>query len=104
MSCYRTAADGIVVMVRLTPRAAGDSIDGIDRISDGSEVAKVRVRAVPACGAANQSLVALLADALHVPKREVRIIAGATARLKQVHVTGDVLSMTETIEQWPRLF
>jgi uncharacterized protein YggU (UPF0235/DUF167 family) len=39
-------------------------------------------------GAANEALIALLADRLHVAKRDIRIVAGATARRKVVEVDG----------------
>ena len=62
MACYRTDRDGIVLSVRLTPRAQRDAVDGVGTLSDGREVALVRVRALPEDSAANQALVALLAS------------------------------------------
>ena len=39
-------------------------------------------------GAANESLVELVAELLRVPRRQVRIVAGATSRSKIVEVEG----------------
>lgn len=103
MACFRAVADGVVVAVRLTPRAVRDSIEGVDRLSDGAEVVKARVRAVPSEGAANEALRAVLAKALKVPKRAVNIVSGASGRLKQVHISGDALLLSGIIEKWPRL-
>ena len=103
MPCFRVVADGVVVAVRLTPRAARDSIDGVDRLPDGAAVVKARVRAVPSEGAANAALRAVLANALKVPKRAVNIVSGASGRLKQVHISGDALCLSGIIEKWPRL-
>ena len=49
---------------------------------------KVRLTAPPVDGAANEALVALLAERLGVPKRQVVIVRGATSRLKVVEVAG----------------
>lgn len=86
---YRVDRDGIRLAVRLTPKAARDSVDGLGTLSDGRAVLLARVRAVPEKGAANAALEALLAKALGVGKSLVSVDGGATARLKQVHVTGD---------------
>jgi hypothetical protein len=103
MACYRAVPDGVIVAVRLTPKVAKDSLDGVGRLGDGSEVAMARVRALPAKGAANAALVALLARTLKIPRQSVTIVGGAGARLKRVRITGDAGSLSEKIERWPRL-
>ncbi|HEX2257018.1 MAG TPA: DUF167 family protein [Afifellaceae bacterium] len=85
---WRLAADGIVVAVRLTPRAPRDRIAGIETLADGRTVLKARVRAVPEKGKANAALEALLAEALGVPRAAVAVVAGGASRLKSVAVTG----------------
>lgn len=80
---------GIRLRVRLTPNAASDRIDGPRHLSDGRRVLAVRVRAVPEKGRANQSLVALLAKALDLPKKSVEIGRGNTSRLKTVDISAD---------------
>jgi uncharacterized protein YggU (UPF0235/DUF167 family) len=42
----------------------------------------------PIDGAANEALVALLADRLHIPKRAIQIVRGATSRQKTVEIDG----------------
>jgi len=69
--------------VRLTPRASRDEIVGF---REG--VLLVRVTVPPVDGAANEALVRLLAKALHVPPRDLRITLGATSRTKVVVVDG----------------
>ena len=51
-------------------------------------VLKARVAAPAVGGAANQSLVRLLADELGISRRDVRIVAGAAGRQKLVVVEG----------------
>jgi hypothetical protein len=50
---------------------------------------KVRVRAIAEGGEANKAVLHLLAKSLGVAKGEVRLLSGATSRLKQVAVDGD---------------
>ena len=67
-------AGGVVTLrVRLTPRADRDRIDGIVKLSDGSDVLAVRVRAVPEKGAANKVLVALVAKSLGLSRASVSV-------------------------------
>jgi uncharacterized protein (TIGR00251 family) len=94
---WRAGAGHVVIAVRLTPRAARDSVDGLATLSDGSKVVAVRVRAVPDKGAANQALVALLAKSFDVPKSAVTLIAGQTARLKQVRIDGNPQELTRKL-------
>jgi len=65
------------------PRAAHDGVDGWV-----GPALKVRVRAAPADGAANQAVRALLARALGCPRSAVEILRGATARTKLVRIVG----------------
>ena len=103
MACFRAAADGIVLTVRLTPRADRDSVEGIGTLSDGSEVALARVRAVPDSGEANAALTALLAKALGRPKSAVAIVRGATQRVKHVRINGDAKALAMAVNGWPRV-
>lgn len=49
---------------------------------------KVRLLAPPIDGAANDALIELLAELLHVPKRDVRIVTGVASREKVVEIEG----------------
>lgn len=95
---WSAAADGIVLYVRLTPKGGRDAIDGIERMADGRAVLKVRVRAAPSDGEANDALVRLIARALGVPNRAVELIAGATSRVKRLRVSGDVAALTVRLQ------
>ncbi|KAB0264680.1 DUF167 family protein [Microvirga brassicacearum] len=91
---WRPRPDGLEVRVRVTPRGGRDAIEGIDIMADGQRVLKVRVRAVPEDGAANEAVRRLLAKALRLPASAVRLEAGATARLKTFVVEGDAQDLT----------
>ena len=93
MTFYRrrtgTGGDGIELHVRLTPKSARDVIEGVGTAADGSSHLKARVRAVPEDGKANKALVRLLAGEIGVPASTIELVAGATARLKTLRLTGD---------------
>jgi uncharacterized protein (TIGR00251 family) len=73
----------IRVQVHVQPRAARSEVIGLH-----GTALKVRVHAPPVDGAANEALVALLAERLGVPKRGVRVVAGGTSRSKTVEIDG----------------
>ena len=70
-------------MVRTTPRGGRNAITGV---SDG--VLQARVSAPPVDGAANASLIKLLAEALDIPPSRVTILKGHTSRLKTLQIEG----------------
>ncbi len=96
---WATAAGGITVQVRLTPKGGRDAIDGIEQMADGRSVLKARVRAAPSDGEANDALIRLIAKALSVPPRDVTITAGAAARLKRLVVAGDGAALVARLEK-----
>ncbi|MGY3236833.1 MULTISPECIES: DUF167 domain-containing protein [unclassified Bradyrhizobium] len=96
---WRVSSAGISIALRVTPRGGRDSIDGIERLSDGRSVLKVRVRAIADAGEANRAVLALLAKSLGVPKASVSLLSGTTSRLKQVAVAGDPAGLTEALRK-----
>jgi uncharacterized protein (TIGR00251 family) len=83
--------------VRLTPRSAVERIE--DDATDG--VLKVRVMAPAVEGAANASLIRLLADELGIARRNVRIVAGGSSRQKLVVIEG--VDTESIVARWPGL-
>ena len=85
---------GLSFHVRLTPKGGRDAIDGWSRSGDGASHLKVRVRAAPESGKANDALIALLAKELGVAKSALAIAGGEKARLKRIAVAGDTSALT----------
>jgi uncharacterized protein (TIGR00251 family) len=79
----RATATGVRVDLRVTPRAPKNQIAGV---REGRLL--VRVTAPPVDSAANDAVIALMAKALGVPKRAVRLVAGETSRNKTVEIEG----------------
>ena len=71
------------MQVHVQPRASRSEVVG----THGAAL-KVRLLAPPVDGAANEALVTLLAEELGVPRRDVRIVQGATSRAKVVEIEG----------------
>jgi len=62
-------------------------------------VLRVRLHAPPVNGAANDALVAFLADRLAIPRRGVRIVTGATSRTKMIEVEGVSAAAVERLAE-----
>ena len=99
MDPWRYSTAGISVALRVTPRGGRDDIDGLETLADGRSVVKVRVRAITDGGEANRAVMELLAKALGVPKARVKIMSGATSRLKQVAVDGEPAALGEALRK-----
>ena len=69
-------------MVQVVPRSSKNSL------AWEQGVLKARLTAPPVDGAANEALIALLAERLGLPKRDMRIVHGATSRRKTVEIEG----------------
>lgn len=98
MQPFRAETDGILVFVRLTPRAGLDAIAGVEQSADGRSHIAAKVRAVPEKGAANIAVEKLLAEWLGVPKASVSVVSGSTSRLKTLRVSGDAARLVASIE------
>ncbi len=96
---WTLAAGGVIVTVRLTPKGGRDAIDGIETLADGTTVLKVRVRAAPHEGAANDALCRLIAKAAGVPPSRVEIAGGAASRIKRLKIVGETQALVAALEK-----
>ena len=69
--------------VRVIPRAGRAGFGGL---RGGALL--VRLAAAPVGGAANDELIALIAKALRIPKRDITIVAGERGRSKRIRIAG----------------
>jgi uncharacterized protein len=74
---------GTRLRLRVVPGARRSEIVGRH-----GEAWKVRVKAAPERGAANDAVLQLLAEALGLPTGDVRLISGLGSRDKMVELTG----------------
>jgi hypothetical protein len=75
--------EGVMFLVRVTPRASRDAIEG-----EYQGALKVRLTAPPVDDRANDALRNFLAANLKVSASAVRIVAGEKSRTKRVLVKG----------------
>jgi uncharacterized protein len=82
-----------VLYIRVTPRAGRTTIAGWQQPPDltverTSPTLLVKLAAAPVDGAANDALIVLLAKALGLPKRAIRIVGGERSRNKRIAIDG----------------
>ena len=79
----REDSDGVVLTVRVKPRARRTVIVGTR-----SDALMLEVTAPPEHNKANDAVIALLADVLDVAKSRIEILSGQSFREKRVRIVG----------------
>lgn len=92
-------AEGVVVAVKVTPKAGRSAVAGLTVDAAGTAWLAVKVTAAPEAGRANDAVLALLARQFAVPPSSCRVIAGATSRWKRVLVAGDADVLAQRLAQ-----
>ena len=90
---------GVLVPVRVTPKAGRNAIGGVVADADGTKRLKLSVTAVPEEGRANAAVIALLAKSWKLPKTSLSITGGGRARAKTVLAVGAPEAILERIRQ-----
>lgn len=83
MTWVRETGDGVVLSVRVVPRASGNRVEGLH-----GDALKIRLQAPPLDGRANRLLVKFLAGLLDMPAGRVLLASGETSRNKRVLIRG----------------
>ena len=78
-----TRSDGIYFTLKARPGARRSAIDG----THGGAL-KVSVTAAPEKGKANDAIIELLSDQLHLSRSAISIMRGETSSLKTVRIVG----------------
>lgn len=99
---FRAVSGGVLVSVRVAPKASANRIGSVEEHADGSAVLKVTVTAAPEAGKANAALIKLLAKAWKLPKTSLSVVSGATSRRKVVLVSGQPDALIAKLEEWGR--
>ncbi|MCH7474508.1 MAG: YggU family protein [Gemmatimonadetes bacterium] len=77
------SGSGRVVRLHIQPRAAKTEVAGRH-----GEAVKIRVKAPPVGGAANDELVRFLAKHFAVPRSSIELVSGAGSRQKRITIQG----------------
>ena len=83
MNWITATKTGVMLSVHACPRAAHDQVQGLY-----GDAVKIRLRAPPVEGKANDALIAFLSRILDMPARDLIIVAGHSSRRKRVAIAG----------------
>lgn len=74
--------DYLILNIRVVPRSANDSIQGLL-----GDALKVRIQALPVEGKANAYLIKFLSKHLKIPRSSIEILSGKTGRNKRLRIS-----------------
>lgn len=86
---FKVTESGLIINIRLSPKAKDNKIIGITDIADGKKAIKVSINAIPEDGKANKALIALLAKTWKIPKTSISLISGHTNKNKILLIEGN---------------
>ncbi len=98
VSMKKNAQKAVRLAVKVIPRASKNQLVGWQN----GEL-KVKLKAVPEKGKANQELIEFLADALGLSKSQIHLAAGATSQHKQLQFEGISQDQLDLLLQEKRL-
>ena len=73
----------MIIRIKVSPKARSNSIVGWEE-----NMLKIRLRATPEKGKANEMLIEFLAEILNIPSSSIQIIRGHTSRIKDIEIQG----------------
>jgi uncharacterized protein (TIGR00251 family) len=88
-SPLRPGRGGLLLDVRVTPKASRDEVSGLHTGADGAMSLAVKVTAVPDKGKANKAVIEVIAKWARLPKSAFSLVSGETERNKVLLVTGN---------------
>ena len=83
MTFVTDTADGVILAVRVIPRARHTEVAGTR-----DDALLIRLAAPPVDGAANEALVKFIARQLNVPGSGIHIVSGERGREKRIAIAG----------------
>jgi uncharacterized protein len=96
MITIQTHASGCLLSVRAQPNAKRNAIVG-----EQAEALKISITAPPEDGRANEAIVELLAEKLHLKRSQITILVGATNRNKKLLIQGiEEAELREKLSEW----
>ena len=96
---YRTGPTGLVLTLRVSPKASRTAIKGPMETEDSAAL-KVAVTAPPDKGKANAAVMALFAKEFGVAKRDIILLSGEADRRKVLRIEGNPSVLAAIADQW----
>jgi len=78
---WKATPEGVVISVKVTPKAHRNAILGWEN----GEL-KIRVAAHPEKGSANEELLIFLSKELGISKSQIKLVSGSTSRHKRINL------------------
>lgn len=97
MSFWRAAEGGVLVRVKVQPKARRPGLGGVKPAADGPRL-QIAVSEAPEDGRATRAACAALAAAIGVPASAVGLVQGAASREKLLRVAGDAGTLGPRLE------
>ena len=92
MSWITETSNGVILSVHASPRASKNRIEGLH-----GDALKIRLKAPPVEGKANEALIGFLSDTLGIPQRRITLLSGQTSRQKRLAIAGVTLAGVSAI-------
>ena len=83
MSWLLSTAQGVILTLKVTPRAKRTEVSGFD-----PDWIRLRIQAPPVDGKANEAIIAFFSESFKIHRRAVEICTGDTSRLKRIKLQG----------------
>jgi len=90
MSWISDSTGGALIQVHASPRASKNQILGLH-----GDALKIRLKAPPVDGKANEALIEFLSQTLGIPPRQITLLSGQTSRKKRLKLQGISASQVE---------
>ncbi len=74
--------------VKATPQSSKNEVVGIEQVQDQQYAIKIKLKAKPIDGAANEALIKYLSEKLGVRNQQISLLSGQTARIKRLKCEG----------------
>jgi uncharacterized protein (TIGR00251 family) len=94
MSWFEEKEDGIIINIRVVPRASKDAILGL--MDD--DVLKVRIQAPPVEGKANAYLIRFLSKQWKIPRANIQLLSGETGRRKRLRINAPSIGLVDQLK------
>lgn len=104
MSFFEQTNKGILLKIRLSPKARREGVESVYTDANGVDYLKIAVNAPPVDGKANKALIALLAKRFKIAKSRFELVSGLTDRTKTILITGneDVKQLIMELNRCPK--
>ncbi len=94
---WRRVDDGLVLHIALIPKSSRDEIGEVVKSVSGYAL-RVKVRALPDKGYANQAVIKLLSKWLGTPKTSFVLVSGSRSRYKTIKIIGSFEKIAKVLE------